>query len=506
MEMRKKIAVLLAFLVACGLALSVGAASIGYYHGDANADGTVNLKDVTALRRMLAAGDVDLSKIEGNPDVNGDSVVNMKDITLLRRYLAGGWGVELPQTTEPESENPLPLDLAHYELLQTTTSSSGVVSTAFRFGTSVLGRDLVCWSIHQGTYSRTVLLNFAIHGWEDEYAADGQVLVELGNTLVDYYANSENLRDCRLLIISCANPDGIMDGNTQDGFGRCNADGIDLNRDFDANHMVYTNPRNYTPEPFSGAESRALRDLVWAAKPDIVVDFHGWLNYTIGSSALAEVFSLHVGVNHKKELTSAAHGYFSYWAQLQGAEAILVEFKNPDNVIHGNVIQAVDRLVADNYGYKQADYALKPEFADFSGVEAFALTSGRIYTQGSVGNTGTSYGYIDGSADLCKILQIYDNGWCKVNYPVGDLTKTGYCEISAFMDTAVAVEPYAAKLGETVSVYRTSAMTETIGTVQESKTVTVTAEKNELIQVICPQESGGYILGWIKANSVLRNE
>ena len=71
-----------------------------YRHGDVNGDGVINLKDVTALRRLLAAGDVTLPAETGNPDVNGDGAVNLKDVTHLRRYLAGGWGVELPKIFE----------------------------------------------------------------------------------------------------------------------------------------------------------------------------------------------------------------------------------------------------------------------------------------------------------------------------------------------------------------------------------------------------------------------
>lgn len=57
--------------------------------------------------------------------------------------------------------------------------------------------------------------------------------------LLEHYFQSENLHGCRLLIIPCANPDGIAEGTINDGFGRCNAYGIDLNRDFDAEHAVF---------------------------------------------------------------------------------------------------------------------------------------------------------------------------------------------------------------------------------------------------------------------------
>lgn len=503
MRIRRKGIAFIVLLLMSGLIFSVSAASILHQYGDANGDGTINLKDVTELRRLLAAGDVDVSEIEGNPDANGDGVVNLKDVTTLRRYLAGGWGVDLPQITEPEMNEPLASDLAQYEVVTTTQSENGVTCTSFKFGQSVLERDLVCWSIQQGEFSRTVLLNFAIHGWEDSYAADGQLLVDLGNALVEHYSGSDDLQACRLLIVPCANPDGVEDGTTNNGFGRCNADGIDLNRDFDASHMVYTNARNYTPAPFSGAESRALRDLVYAANPDVVVDFHGWLNYTIGNTELAEVFSLCTDICHKYELGTGAHGYFSYWAQLQGAEAILVEFKDTTSVIHSDVILAVDKLIANNYGSHQTDYVLDADFIEFDSIVCYANTTGRVYTQKKVGDSGTDFGYIDGAGDECTILQIYDNGWCKVRYPVGDLFKTGYCQISGFIDPEAEVVHYSTHTTVNTKVYTTSAMTTQLGSVWSTDIFTVVAEKDGLVQIIYPLDDGGYKMGWIDASTIL---
>lgn len=152
----------------------------------------------------------------------------------------------------------------------------GVTCTEVVYGTSENGRDLTCCVLTDGAeYSRTLLLNFAIHGYEDAYAADGQVLVDFAERLIGHYSRQTTLHGCRLVIVPCANPDGLLDGSTNNGFGRCNAKGIDLNRDFDAGHYPFQNARNYTPEPFSAAESRALRDLYWAYLPDVVIDFHG---------------------------------------------------------------------------------------------------------------------------------------------------------------------------------------------------------------------------------------
>ena len=495
-----------AVLSALALTVTVSAAGL-FGHGDVNGDGAVNLKDVTLLRRELAMGDVAPDTDAGNPDANGDGVVNLKDVTFLQRYLAGGWGIELPNApseppeTEPSAQ-PLPEDLASYEVLSTNTTADGITATAFRYGQSVRERDLVCWSIHPEAFSRTVLLNFAIHGWEDTYAADGQLLVDLGNALVEHYSQSADLYGCRLLLIPSANPDGLLEGYTHNGRGRCNYDGVDLNRDFDANHVANPVGRNYTPYPFSAPESRALRDLVWASHPDVVVDFHGWLNYTIGNSNLAEVFSLETGLYQKNELTTGASGYFAYWAQLQGAEAILVEFKDTNSIVTADVIDAVDRLVSNNYGGNQCDYALDSRYAAFDDIDCFALTSGRVYTHQVIGSPASDKSYIDGSTDRCHIMQIYDNGWCKVRYPASNLTKTAYCQISAFIDPAIQVEPYMGTVPATTYVFTTQSMSTRHGSVWSTDVFTVVAEEGGLAQIIFPLDDGGYKMGWIDASVI----
>lgn len=491
MKKRNKIVIVASVLMALFVAFSATAAGV-FQYGDANGDGKIDVQDLTHLWGGLAKGDVSAELEDGCPDVNGDGIVNMKDVALLQRYLDGGWGVELP-----DSYAPLSGDLSDYEVLSTVLSENGVICTSFRYGQSVLNRDLVCWSIQQDTYSRTILLNFAIHGWEDSYAADGQLLVDLGNALVEHYSKSDDLKDCRLLIIPCANPDGIAEGTTNNGFGRCNADGIDLNRDFDVDHVAITTDRNYTPAPFSGVESRAMRDLVLATKPSIVIDFHGWLNYTIGNSELAEVFSTCVGLNHSYEFSSGANGYFAHWAEEQGAEALLVEFKDTNSIVNNDVISAVDKLMANNYGAKQSDYPLDSDFAEYDNIVTYAIASEKVYTQKQVDGTDTTYGYINPATDECTILQIYDNGWCKVNYPVDGLTKTGYCEVSAFIDPQSRVEHFSATVSANTEVCTAPDMSVHLGSVWSTDTFTVIAKRDNLAQIIYPLDDGGYKMGWI---------
>ena len=398
--------------------------------------------------------------------------------------------------------NALPEDLQMYEILTSQTDENGIQTASFKYGTSVLGRDLIAWTIVPRSYDRTMLLNFEIHGWEDLYAGDGQYLVDLGNAVVSHYSETGGLNGCRLIVIPSCNPDGLADGTTNNGFGRCNADGIDLNRDFDADYQSNSSARNYTPYAFSGKESAALRDLVLVSDPFIAIDFHGWENCTIGNSDVGEPFSIYCGLNHKNEFSTSAHGYFAHWAETQGAKGLLVEFKNPDTLVHENVFAALDCLIEGDFGAESKE-GIDDTFNEYCPLTTYTLSSGRVYVQQKRGNTGTSYGYIDGAGDKCTIIQVYADGWCKVRYPVSGYTKTGFCKFSEFYSEDHAVSPYEATVSQNTTVYTTSDLSTSLGSVWTTDVFTVIAEKDGKLQIIYPLDSGGYKMGWINKSSII---
>ena len=61
-------------------------------YGDADGNGEIASKDVTLIRRYIAAYDevtgTSTVEVAAGADVNGDGAINSKDVTLLRRYLA----------------------------------------------------------------------------------------------------------------------------------------------------------------------------------------------------------------------------------------------------------------------------------------------------------------------------------------------------------------------------------------------------------------------------------
>lgn len=138
-----------------------------------------------------------------------------------------------------------------------------------------------------------MLLTFALHGFEGAWDKDGAALVQIGNDVIRAFSSHpQALRNTRLIIVPCVNPDGIQEGQTDNGFGRCNAQGIDINRDFDYQWEYSSNSRYRTGNtPFTTPEAQILRDLVLKEKPDIIIDFHGWLNCTYGDAELSDYFN-----------------------------------------------------------------------------------------------------------------------------------------------------------------------------------------------------------------------
>ena len=61
-------------------------------YGDANGDGSINIRDVVLIRKYLADYDYDTESssvdIAPGADANGDGEVSIRDVVLLRKYLA----------------------------------------------------------------------------------------------------------------------------------------------------------------------------------------------------------------------------------------------------------------------------------------------------------------------------------------------------------------------------------------------------------------------------------
>ena len=163
------------------------------------------------------------------------------------------------------------------------------VHTQFVYGQSEMGRDLVCHRVGRSDAKYSMLLLFGVHGFEDAFDRDGEVLARIAQQLISHYeTHTEELGGFCLYVIPTANPDGLIDGVSNEGFGRSNANGIDVNRDFSSDWSQNTKTRNRTGDaPFSTAEARAIRDLVLEVKPTYAMDVHGWAECSYGNGKMA---------------------------------------------------------------------------------------------------------------------------------------------------------------------------------------------------------------------------
>jgi hypothetical protein len=222
-------------------------------------------------------------------------------------------------------------------------------------GNSYQNRPIEAVYLTPPSHNQTILATFAIHGFEDQYYGDGIILTHIAEQVIKYYSEQpELLKSTRLIIIPCVNPDGINASLSNNGFGRCNAQGIDINRDFDYNwDKIYTRCNKTGDTPFTTPEAQVLRDIVLKENPDIILDFHGWLDCCYSSdSELKSFFVNSLNLGEEKQALQGykpMQGYFIGWAS-EYARAALIEYEyNDAYTLSTQTIQAFNCLIQNTY-------------------------------------------------------------------------------------------------------------------------------------------------------------
>lgn len=227
------------------------------------------------------------------------------------------------------------------------------------YGESGQGKELVYYKIGKEDAKNVMILNFAIHGYEDAFAQDGYELVLVAHKLIKYLSDNikiVNDNNWCIYIIPTSNPDGVtykygaITGNCN-GIGRktyyiLNKDGIldeggiDLNRCFPYNKAggfkKYTDERNYNgSEPMMAKEAVALNEFILdsakrkASGNKIFIDIHGWTNQiiTTENNYIYTALNKQFRYDYRTELNGKrAYGYVSYWALKNGYDSCLFEF------------------------------------------------------------------------------------------------------------------------------------------------------------------------------------
>ncbi len=218
------------------------------------------------------------------------------------------------------------------------------------YGTSGAGRKLTAYRFGDG--KNVMVLTFAIHGWEDNFDRDGQLLVDTANQLMNTLRTNYNTLiasgDWSVYVLPTLNPDGLYDGWTCNGPGRCTTHyltisggdvtgkGIDMNRCFPYKFTPRSDSRNFNgTQPLQTKEAQALAKFTRSVKgsaKNVLIDTHGWYNQTIVSSGqsskIYQAFRASFPATRYTSL-SGGSGYYSSWAGYElGYDACLFEFPN----------------------------------------------------------------------------------------------------------------------------------------------------------------------------------
>lgn len=217
---------------------------------------------------------------------------------------------------------------------------------SFVYGISERGRDLTCLRVGPEDADVRFLLVFGVHGFEDERDHDGVMLKILAELIARYYlAWPDQLNGAALYIVPTANPDGLISGRSKNAFGRCNARGLDVNRDFPIGWTQRTSSRERTGDAaWSTAEACAIRDLTERIAPTYAADVHGYISRTYGDEGLCKHFDQAFGFRHYEY---ASGGMLSQWLATVTDGAMLLELdpRLADGLENGAMLDTLQRMV-----------------------------------------------------------------------------------------------------------------------------------------------------------------
>ncbi len=212
------------------------------------------------------------------------------------------------------------------------------------FGVSEMKKAMDAYIINNiPDYEKTVLITGVMHGFEGAYPHDGKLIYDTLNRTACYYSNNNDiLKKTRIIIIPCCNPDGMVDGKSDKGFGRNTADDIDLNRDFHGHEAV---------------ETMAIMDLMRKNRPDIYIDVHGWLNSLYGDLDILKPFYNNCLIERKyPNQFGHMKGYaISYAKTYFKSKCALVEFNSPEEISPKKMVMALNELLGLDSDYKFID-------------------------------------------------------------------------------------------------------------------------------------------------------
>ena len=221
----------------------------------------------------------------------------------------------------PEENNPL----------ESFNNSYNHFGSKISYGQTQKGRNMFYYKFGNG--ANHLFLTFALHGWEDGtksdgtyYHGDGNMLLKIAKRFMQNFSNlsTERLNQLKekwsIYVFPGINLDGIVNGNSNNGFGRCLYNKLDPNRNWGGNFKANNPSVRYKTgsAPFQGIELSNLRDCLRnnrGSGKNVLVDIHGWFNQTVGNSNIGQYYWNSMGIPSSRHSYGYGEGYLIAWAK-----------------------------------------------------------------------------------------------------------------------------------------------------------------------------------------------
>ena len=372
--------------------------------------------------------------------------------------------------------------------------------TKIEYGKSGKGRPLNVYKIGNG--KKALFAGFALHGFEDHWFRDGEALVKIATDLIyklaNYKRTNGDLHGYTVYVAQCMNPDGVIEGRSQNGPGRCAVvSRVDMNRCFPYKFSVNTNSRYYTgSSPLGAIEAVKLRDLILKIRSEstetYVLDFHGWLGFTQGNYDAAKYIANQFGYTHNY---TDAGGFFSSWANSLGTDikGALIEYPkstaNYQSVLNGNyagkTFNGIINLIKNNAGTGNSNTGNGDQAYNATGKVINVTSTLNVRNQPST--SGTVVGTLKG--DQTVTITAKNGSWYKISSPLVGYVHSDYISITS--DTS-GDEVYNAT-GKVITVTSTlnvrnqpSTSGTVVGTLKGDQSVTITAKNGSWYKISSP--------------------
>ena len=372
--------------------------------------------------------------------------------------------------------------------------------TKIEYGKSGKGRPLNVYKIGNG--KKALFAGFALHGFEDHWFRDGEALVKIATDLIyklaNYKRTNGDLHGYTVYVAQCMNPDGVIEGRSQNGPGRCAVvSRVDMNRCFPYKFSVNTNSRYYTgSSPLGAIEAVKLRDLILKIRSEstetYVLDFHGWLGFTQGNYDAAKYIANQFGFTHNY---TDAGGFFSSWANSLGSDikGALIEYPkstaNYQSVLNGNyagkTFNGIINLIKNNAGAGNSNTGNEDQAYNATGKVINVTSTLNVRNQPST--SATVVGTLKG--DQTVTITAKNGSWYKISSPLVGYVHSDYISIT---NTSNGDQAYNAT-GKVINVTSTlnvrnqpSTSGTVVGTLTGNQSVTITAKNGSWYKISSP--------------------